>query len=217
MGFCLFNNVAIAARAAQAEGIERVLIFDWDVHHGNGTQHSFETDPNVFYVSAHQFPFYPGTGSFGEVGIGRGEGTTLNIPLPAGAGDTEYVGAVQRLVLPAARAFKPELILISAGFDAHRDDPLAEMNVSAEGYLAMAGAMRTAADELCGGRLAFILEGGYALSGLREGIEATLAATLAPIPPVAEAVGAPEGTTLRQVVDQVVAAHGSSIPDLGSS
>ncbi|MCP3982790.1 MAG: histone deacetylase [bacterium] len=214
MGFCLFNNVAIAARAAQAEGIERVLVFDWDVHHGNGTQHSFESDPNLFYLSTHQFPCYPGTGSFGEVGIGRGEGTTLNIPLPPGCGDTEYVGAVQRLVLPAARAFRPELILVSAGFDAHRDDPLAEMNVSSAGYLAMAAALRAAADDLCEGRLAFILEGGYALRGLREGVEATLTASLAEVPPIARAVEAPKGTVLRQVIDQVAAAHDSTIPDL---
>ncbi|MHC4422750.1 MAG: histone deacetylase family protein, partial [Planctomycetota bacterium] len=163
MGFCLFNNVAIAARALQAEeGLERVLILDWDVHHGNGTQHQFEEDPSVLYASTHQFPFYPGTGGAGEAGRGRGEGSTLNIPLPAGCGDAEYTGALQRILVPVAQAFRPEVILLSCGFDAHRDDPLAGMRVTGQGYRAMAQIVRALAEELCGGRLAYVLEGGYA-------------------------------------------------------
>src|SRR5262249_5513269 len=124
MGFCLFNNAAIAARAVQREaGVERVLILDWDVHHGNGTQHISPADPSALYVSTHQYPFYPGTGAFGEIGSGRGEGATVNIPMPAGCGDAEYVGVFQRIIAPAARAFHPDYWIISCGFDAHEDDP----------------------------------------------------------------------------------------------
>jgi acetoin utilization deacetylase AcuC-like enzyme len=131
MGFCLFNNVAIAARALQKEeSVDRIMILDWDVHHGNGTQHCFESDPSILYASTHQFPFYPGTGAVGEIGVGRGEGFTVNVPLPAGCGDREYAGVMEHLIAPAARSFRPEMILISCGFDAHRDDPLAAMNVT---------------------------------------------------------------------------------------
>ena len=218
MGFCLFNNVAIAARALQAtEGVERVAILDWDVHHGNGTQHSFESDPSVLYFSSHQFPYYPGTGAFGEMGIGRGEGVTLNVPLPAGAGDPEYVGVFQRVVVPALQAFRPECILVSAGFDAHRDDPLAAMEVSGAGYAAMTGLVLRAADELCGGRVAFILEGGYALSGLRDGVAATLAAAGAAEAILPPPVPAPEESLLGRVIDRVVGIHGSRIPGLGAA
>ncbi len=213
MGFCLFNNVAVAARSAQQAGAERIAIFDWDVHHGNGTQHSFETDPNVFYISSHQFPYYPGSGDFGEAGIGRGEGATLNLPLPAGCGDAEYLGIVQRVVAPALEAFRPELILVSAGFDAHRDDPLASMNVSGAGYGAMTRVMRELAAELCGGRLAFILEGGYALSGLREGVDALLSALCDGEPASVPKVQLPPETVLAQVLDRVEAAHQGWAPD----
>ena len=160
MGFCLLNNVAIAARALQAdEGVGKILIFDWDVHHGNGTQHTFEDDPSVLYASTHQFPYYPGTGDAGETGRGAGEGSTLNIPLPAGCGDPEYIGSVQRLLLPMARHFRPDLVMISCGFDAHRDDPLASMQVSEHGYRAMTALLRSVADEVCDGRLMIVLEG----------------------------------------------------------
>ena len=139
MGFCLFNNVAIAARALQAEdGVGRILIFDWDVHHGNGTQHSFDEDPSVLYASTHQFPYYPGTGAAGEAGRGAGTGFTLNIPLPAGCGDEIYLGVLQRLLVPVTRKFRPDVILVSCGFDAHVDDPLAAMQVTGAGFGAMA-------------------------------------------------------------------------------
>jgi len=175
MGFCLFNNVAIAARALQQEeSVDRIMILDWDVHHGNGTQHFFESDPSVLYASIHQFPFYPGTGAIGEIGVGPGEGFTLNIPLPAGCGDREYVGVMERLIAPAARRFRPEVMLISCGFDAHRDDPLAGMNVTREGYRALGAIARALADDLCGGRIVFVLEGGYAASGLQDGVGAVL-------------------------------------------
>jgi acetoin utilization deacetylase AcuC-like enzyme len=219
MGFCLLNNVAVAARAVQAEdGVERVLVVDWDVHHGNGTQHVFETDPSVLYFSTHQFPYYPGTGAAGEIGVGRGEGATVNVPLPAGCGDAEYVGVFQRVLAPVARAFRPDLILVSAGFDAHRDDPLAAMEVSGRGFAGMAALVRALADALCGGRLVFVLEGGYAPSGLRAGVEAVLAAA-APVepPPLPSAVPAPEGSTLQRVVGRVAAAHGGRFPALGAA
>jgi len=218
MGFCLFNNVAVAARAIQAEfGSPRILILDWDVHHGNGTQHSFEDDPSVLYISTHQFPFYPGTGDFAEAGEGRGRGATLNVPMPAGCGDAEYVGVMQRVIVPAAIQFRPDLILISCGFDAHRDDPLASMDLSIEGYRAMANSMRALADDLCGGRIAYVLEGGYALSGVREGARAVLESLVAqetPDPAVAKDLE--PGSVLRDLVDRVVAVHASRIPNLGS-
>ncbi len=216
MGFCLFNNVAIAARALRAEsGVERILVFDFDVHHGNGTQHSFDEDPNLLYASTHQFPFYPGTGGFGEAGCGKGLGATLNIPMPAGCGDLEYLGVLQRLLLPAARSFRPELLLVSCGFDAHRDDPLGSMELSEQGFRGIAALLRAAADELCGGRLACVLEGGYAQTGLREGTRALLDALLTrvPLPPSAELEA---GSPLGRVVAGVVAVHGDRIPGLGA-
>jgi acetoin utilization deacetylase AcuC-like enzyme len=216
MGFCLFNNAAIAARALQAAGVERILLFDFDVHHGNGSQHCFEADANVLYVSTHQFPFYPGSGDFGEAGVGAGLGATLNIPMPAGCGDAEYTGVVQRLLVPAALAFRPDLLLLSAGFDAHRDDPLGSMQLTEPGYRAIAALLRALADELCAGRLACVLEGGYAESGLREGTRALLGALLAamPLPPTAELVA---GSALARIVDGVVAVHGGRVRDLGAA
>lgn len=219
MGFCLLNNVAIATRVAQMRhGRPRILIFDWDVHHGNGTQHGFESDPDVFYVSTHQFPYYPGTGLFREVGEGAGLGTTLNVPMPAGCGDTEYVGVVDRIVARAARAFRPDLMLVSCGFDAHRDDPLASMEVSGAGYLAMAMRLRALAEEICRGRIVYVLEGGYSSSGLREGTGAVLESLLAPhAAALSEAPPLVPGSTLASLVERVVAVHGSRIPDLGRS
>lgn len=219
MGFCLFNNVAVATRALQAEmGNPRILIFDWDVHHGNGTQHSFESDPDVLYISTHQFPFYPGTGDFNEIGSGRGLGSTINLPMPAGCGDAEYVGLIQRIVVPSALAFAPDLILISCGFDAHRDDPLASMDLSIDGYRAMASLMRSLAESLCGGRIAYILEGGYALSGVREGACAVLESLTAESAPALPATADLEaGSTLHRLVDRAVEVHGSRIPELGAA
>jgi acetoin utilization deacetylase AcuC-like enzyme len=218
MGFCLFNNVAIAARALQAEDrVERVLILDWDVHHGNGTQHFFEEDPSVLYTSLHQFPYYPGTGGAGEAGCGKGTGSTVNIPMPAGCGDAEYLGALQRILVPAARAFRPDMVLVSCGFDAHRDDPLAAMRVSGEGFRAMTSLVRALADDLCQGRLAFVLEGGYAASGLREGTEAVLDVLLDPDPPAPrETAELGAGSPLGRILADVIQLHGGRIPDLGA-
>ncbi len=218
MGFCLFNNVAIAARALQAEhGVGKLLVLDWDVHHGNGTQQAFETDPSVLYFSLHQFPYYPGTGSFGEIGSGRGEGTTVNVPLPAGAGDAEYVGVVQRVLVPVVRAFRPELILVSTGFDAHRDDPLAAMNVSGDGFAAMSAIVRALADETCGGRAVFVLEGGYSASGLEEGVRALVSAYLCERPALPSAIPAPPESLLGRVIERLVGIHGERFPGLGAA
>jgi acetoin utilization deacetylase AcuC-like enzyme len=217
MGFCIFNNVAIAARALQqVEGLDRVLILDWDVHHGNGTQHSFEADPSILYVSTHQFPHYPGTGDFGEIGVGDGAGATVNVPMPAGCGDAEYLGALQRIVVPVARRFAPEMILVSCGFDAHRDDPLASMEVGRDGYLAMTRVLRELAGEICDGRLLFVLEGGYAASGLIDGTSAVLEGMLETPPAHSPAlVDAPAGSTLRHVVDRVASAQAGHHSDIG--
>ena len=167
MGFCLFNNVAIAAECARKRhGIERVLIVDWDVHHGNGTEHTFYDSPDVSYFSIHQFPHYPGSGAAGDDGTGEGEGFTVNIPLPAGAGDKEYIAAFNDRFLPAAREFRPEFILISAGFDAHRSDPLSAMQVTEDGYRRMTRMLCELADETAAGRVVSFLEGGYDLTAM---------------------------------------------------
>ena len=176
MGFCLFNNVAIAAAHLRARGMERVLIVDWDLHHGNGTQHTFEADPSVLYVSTHQYPYYPGTGAADEVGKGAGAGRTLNVPFPAGFGDQEFARAFDELILPAARAFAPDFVLISAGFDCDHRDPLGALQVTTSGFARMAHALRTVADETAQGRLVALLEGGYDLHAIVEGVDTTLAA-----------------------------------------
>ena len=171
MGFCLFNNVAIATRYAQKKKeLNRVAIFDWDVHHGNGTQNAFYKDPTVFYSSVHQYPFYPGTGSSDETGSGDGLGSTLNFPLSAFSGDNVYLDILKNRIIPELIRFKPDLIIISAGFDAHGDDPLGGMNVTTECFGAMTDLMVQAADEICKGRLISILEGGYNYSALADSV-----------------------------------------------
>lgn len=175
MGFCLFNNVAVAARVAQQRyGIHRVLILDWDVHHGNGTQHIFEEDPTVFYVSVHQYPLYPGTGRADERGRGPGEGFTLNIPLPPDSDESAYRAAFEHLIAPAVERFQPELLLVSAGFDAHRDDPLASQRLTEESFRWMCRQTLQWAATFCNGRLLAVLEGGYALPALARSVAACL-------------------------------------------
>ncbi|MFU8796255.1 MAG: histone deacetylase [Dehalococcoidia bacterium] len=164
MGFCLFNNVAIAAKfALESFSLSRVLIVDFDVHHGNGTQDAFYADPKVLYFSTHEYPFYPGTGRMQETGTGDGEGTTVNIPMAAGWGDEELLRAFDEVLIPVARRFQPELILVSAGFDAHWADHLAMMRATIRGFARMTIILKKLADELCQGRLVFTLEGGYNL------------------------------------------------------
>jgi len=171
MGFCLFNNVAVAARAALAGGqAERVFIADFDVHHGNGTQDIFAADPAVFYFSTHQYPYYPGTGHWSETGNGAGAGTLLNVPLPPGVGDAGYAQIYTELVWPLAERFCPDLILVSAGYDAHWSDPLAQMNLSLTGYAWLQQELVRMAGQLCDGRIVFTLEGGYELDVLACGV-----------------------------------------------
>jgi acetoin utilization deacetylase AcuC-like enzyme len=171
MGFCLINNIGVGLVAARAKGVRRIGVLDFDVHHGNGTQHSFENDAEVFYASTHQYPFYPGTGSAGERGA---HGNVLNVPLAGGIGDAVFLGAWEKKIGPALAAFHPDLLLVSAGFDAHQDDPLAGLEVTTEGYRALAALIRGWAIEHTGGRTVWALEGGYNLRALGDSVVACL-------------------------------------------
>ena len=201
MGFCLFNNIAVAAAcASSSRGLERVLIVDWDVHHGNGTMHAFYDRPEVLYFSIHQYPHYPGTGSAGEIGVGPGAGYTVNVPLPGGQGDSEYLAVFHQVLLPVAVEFSPQLILVSAGFDAHRDDPLADMQLSTEGFAGLTAVLLSLAGRCCPGRVVFALEGGYHLQALGEGVLCVLSALLAE-QPSAPPPGAADAATARVIAE----------------
>jgi len=175
MGFCLFNNVAIGAKYAQERhDLGRILVIDWDLHHGNGTQHSFEEDPSILYFSTHQYPYYPGTGAFQEVGREEGQGFTVNVPLSVGHGDGEYAGIFERVLRPIATQFDPDLVLVSAGFDIYENDPLGGMRVTPTGFAALMRSLMDIADECCNGKVVVTLEGGYELTGLRDSVKAVL-------------------------------------------
>jgi acetoin utilization deacetylase AcuC-like enzyme len=216
MGFCLLNNVAAAAAAARAEGAARIAILDWDVHHGNGTQDIFWDDPNVLYLSVHQFPFYPGSGAATEIGGSRAIGATVNVGLPAGSGDAEYAAVFDHVFLPKLAVFKPDLLLISAGFDAFQHDPLASMRVSLGGFAAMARRLRAAADRWSAGRVVAVLEGGYDLDGLGGGMTAVLSALAGPPEPLPAIAPLPPHMVARAAIEGTLTAHrnaGAAIPD----
>ncbi len=211
MGFCLFNNVAVSAKyALNNYELSRLLIIDFDVHHGNGTQAAFYDDPRVLYVSTHQSFFYPGTGGINEAGSGEARGTTVNIPLPAGCGDGEYQRVFEQLIIPAAGRFKPQLILVSAGYDAHWADELAMMQVSITGFAQIARFIRQMADGLCHGRLVFSLEGGYNLVALSASVKATLDVLLGSSD-TEDPLGKPPGKTgtpdITPLIEQIKEIH----------
>lgn len=205
-GFCLLNNVAVAAAHAQAElGCKRVLIVDWDAHHGNGTQDIFWADPHVMFFDIHRAsPFYPGSGNLEDVGAGMGEGTTINVPMPGGAGDEAYLKALNEILVPAAEYFKPDLILVSAGFDAHWYD--LALNVSFEGFAAMTSIVQSLADRLCDGRIAFVLEGGYNTESLAQGVRSVLDVLAGGSAPEPRSYG-------MNAVDEAIAFHLSAFSD----
>jgi acetoin utilization deacetylase AcuC-like enzyme len=221
MGFCLINNVAVAAAAARAAGAGRVAIVDWDVHHGNGTQDIFWNDPDVLYMSVHQFPYYPGTGAPTEIGGEQAKGATINVGMPAGSRDAEYAAVFDHVFLPALARFKPDLLLVSAGFDAFEHDPLAGMRVTKQGFAAMARRLRTAAETWSGGRVVAVLEGCYDLDGLAGGMTETLAALTGAAQPLPAIAPMPSPDTLAHAaIAGTLAAHaaaGSPIPGAESA
>ena len=204
MGFCFLNNVAIAAEHALARPeIERVLVLDWDVHHGNGTQAAFYGRRDVLFFSAHQYPFYPGTGALHEQGKGEGEGYTINVPLPAGATDGDYRRMLADVLVPAATRFRPDLVLVSAGFDAHRQDPLGGMTLTAEGFADLCATVMAIADAHAKGRLVLVLEGGYDLEGLSESAYACVEVMAGAAAPCGSDVPSKVGDpALRRAVEQ---------------
>ena len=213
MGFCFFNNVAVAAAFARASGVARVAVVDFDVHHGNGTQWTFYGDPSVLYVSTHQYPFYPGTGAAADIGHGQGVGYTVNVPLDPGATDADYDLVFRELILPVMDAFAAELVLVSAGYDADGRDPLAGMRLTTPGFAAMTGHLVEVARRHAAGRLAVVTEGGYDLEALGQGVDATLSVLAGETsPPVIDAAGA----TARgaKALDAVRAAHRRYWPTL---
>jgi acetoin utilization deacetylase AcuC-like enzyme len=175
MGFCIFNNIAVAARYLQKKhGLHRVMIVEFDLHHGNGTQHCFYGDPSVLYISTHQYPFYPGTGWYNEVGEGGGKGYTVNVPMAPGMGDADYRNVFEEIIMPVSRLFRPEIVLVSAGYDIHKSDPLGNMEVTERGFARMTRILMNIAEEQCGGKVLLALEGGYDLIALTESVKATL-------------------------------------------
>ncbi len=209
MGFCLLNNIAIAARHAQSLGLERILIVDFDVHHGNGTQDIFERDADVLYLSTHQTGIYPGTGFVEETGLDQGEGTVVNIPLPPRAGDQAFERVFTELVAPVCERFSPDIILVSAGFDAHWNDPLANLQLTTTGYHQIGEYLKSYADKHCTGRIIYFLEGGYDPQALRDNLQAVLLATQ-DLPLDGDRLGPalyPE-PTINTLIDRIRSQHG---------
>ena len=205
MGFCLLNNIAIGARhAVERHQLGRVLIFDYDVHHGNGTQDIFYADPNVMFISIHQSPHYPGTGSLAEIGSGAGRGSTMNLPIPAGYGDAGYQALFREVVKPAVERYQPELMLISLGFDAYFSDPLSGMRLSLGGYDWLARATIELAGQVCNGKIVFVMEGGYDLAALAHGW-ANVARALLDIHEVSDPFGAPRSARSAASLNQIIA------------
>ena len=204
MGFCLFNNIAVAAEYAKRNyNLERVLIVDFDVHHGNGTQDIFYSDPKVLYFSTHQYPWYPGSGSIYEDGAGEGKGFTVNVPLPAYCGDNELLRAYKEILVPVAKRFQPQLILVSAGYDPHWADQLSLMQLTVAGFAGIVNIIKELADELCQGKLLLSLEGGYHLEALSHSIKATLEILLGKYPSP-DPLGKPQGALAKPDIDQIL-------------
>jgi acetoin utilization deacetylase AcuC-like enzyme len=210
MGFCLFNNVALGAARALESGLRRVAVVDFDVHHGNGTQHIFDDDPRVLYVSSHAYPFYPGTGALDEVGEGKGEGFTVNLPLPGTMGDAEYARIYREIVEPVVRNFDPELVLVSVGFDPHRDDPLAGMAVTERGFAQVAASCLEGVGGAAKGRAVFVLEGGYDL----EAIAASTAAVMRVLLGETVEIGGDSASWIDPLIDLFRKHHGQYWPSL---
>ncbi|MFC2040061.1 histone deacetylase [Chloroflexota bacterium] len=204
MGFCIFNNIAVAARYLQRKKLaERILIVDFDVHHGNGTQEVFFRDGGIFYISTHQSHFYPGTGQIDEVGFGPGKGFNMNIPLPAGCGDREYEQVFRELIAPAATRFGPQIVLVSMGFDSHWKDPLASMRLSLSGILNLMAILNGLAADCCGGRIAGVLEGGYALDVLAGAIPQVFELLLGRTPGPDTLGSPPENESFPDITDTI--------------
>ena len=214
-GFCLFNNIAIGAHyARQKYGLERILIADWDLHHGNGTQNAFYADPQVLFFSTHQYPYYPGSGSIVEVGEGRGKGFTVNVPLPGGQGDRDYLEIYRSLLKPVALEFKPQLILVSAGYDIYYDDPLGAMEVTPAGFAALTSLIMELAGSSCQGKMVMSLEGGYHLDGLRDSVKATLQQLAAGHPVQGIKVEGTAADSTGEIIESVRGVHKAFWPSL---
>jgi acetoin utilization deacetylase AcuC-like enzyme len=201
MGFCIFNNAALAAEYARREfGLQRILIVDWDVHHPNGTQHIFEDTPEVLLFSTHRFPFFPGTGNYDEIGFGKGAGFTINVPLAAQKGDRDFAAIYRRLLVPVALEYQPQLVIVSAGFDCHRDDPLGGMALTEHGFAGLAGLVCAIAEQCCAGHVVFVLEGGYDLGAMRTSVRAVLQTMHA-----GDAAGRPEALPQDSAIAPLIA------------